>query len=157
LRRRTRWTCVFNQLARKSAFCEYLNQMEANLRLGPKAQAQCRATLQTLAEIRNPRPIAFVKQTNIANGPQQVNNGSAAPQPRAHARENSENPANELLTGDHGTALDSRATEPTTDAGKSASSHNAIKHGVYSAQQPEERRCVHDLHRDLRGRTFGKI
>jgi len=30
--------------------------------LALKAQAQCRATLQTLAEIKNPHPVAFVKQ-----------------------------------------------------------------------------------------------
>ncbi len=51
---------VFNQLARKSAHCEYLNQMEANLRLAFKAQSQCRATLEVLAEIKNPRNIHIV-------------------------------------------------------------------------------------------------
>jgi hypothetical protein len=39
-----------------------------------KPQAQCRATIEALAEIKNPRPVAFVKQANIAQGPQQVNN-----------------------------------------------------------------------------------
>lgn len=40
-----------------------------------KAQAQCRATLEALAEIKNPRPVAFVKQANISGEHQQVNNG----------------------------------------------------------------------------------
>lgn len=48
---------------------EYLNATDTYLRLALKAQAQCRATLQTLAEIKNPRPVAFVKQANIAHGP----------------------------------------------------------------------------------------
>ena len=39
-----------------------------------RAQGQCRATLQTLGELKNPRQVAFVKQANIANGYQQVNN-----------------------------------------------------------------------------------
>ena len=43
-------------------------------KLALKAQSQCRATLETLAAIKNP-PVIFVKQ---ANGHQQVNNGVAA-------------------------------------------------------------------------------
>jgi hypothetical protein len=59
---------IFNQLARRSAFCKYLNRFEANLRLALKVQAQCRATLEALAAITNRRPVAFLKQANIANG-----------------------------------------------------------------------------------------
>jgi hypothetical protein len=50
-----------------------MEQFERLLRLALKAQSQCRATLETLAVIRNP-PV-FARQANIANGPQQVNNG----------------------------------------------------------------------------------
>lgn len=104
---------IFNQLARKAAHCEYLNQFQVNMAMALKAQAQSRATLQTLAELKNPRPVAFVKQANIAHGPQQVNNGTdrtadngnASTAPHARA-ENSANPSNELLTHDHGTTLD---------------------------------------------------
>lgn len=39
---------------------------------------KCRATIETLAEIKNPRAVAFVTQANIAHGPQQVNNGVPA-------------------------------------------------------------------------------
>jgi hypothetical protein len=70
---------IFHKLARKSTHCEYLNQFELNLRLALKAQSQCRATLETLAAIKNPQPVAFVRQANIANGPQQVNNGAWEP------------------------------------------------------------------------------
>ncbi len=37
--------------------------------------------LQTLFEMKHPQPVAFVKQANIANGPQQVNNGAATQAP----------------------------------------------------------------------------
>ena len=48
------------------------------MRMGMKAQSQCRATLQMLAEIKNPRPVSFAKLANINNGGnQQVNNGLA--------------------------------------------------------------------------------
>ncbi|MBB5409470.1 hypothetical protein HDG34_003412 [Paraburkholderia sp. HC6.4b] len=96
---------IFNHLARKATYSEYLNQMQAHLSLALKAQAQCRATLEALAEIKNPRPVAFVKQANIAHGPQQVNNGRAPPEPREHARENSETPSNELVTNDNAPPL----------------------------------------------------
>lgn len=49
------------------------------LRLALKAQSQCRCTIEALAEIKNPRPVAFVKQANIAAGHQQVNNGETSP------------------------------------------------------------------------------
>jgi hypothetical protein len=98
---------IFNQLARKSAHCEYLNQMEANLRLALKAQAQCRSTLEALAEIKNPRPVAFVKQANIANGPQQVNNGTE--DRSARAREEKAVESNGLLEHSNGEWLDTGA------------------------------------------------
>ena len=101
---------IFNELARRAALNMdgYLPAAETCLRLALKAQGQCRATLETLAEIKSPRPVAFVKQANIANGPQQVNNG----EPRgAHspARE-IDNPSNELLGVRHEQRLDFGAT-----------------------------------------------
>ncbi len=66
---------IFTSLARRATSQEYLKQFQAYLSLALKAQAQCRVTLEALAEIKNPRPIAFVKQANISGGPQQVNNG----------------------------------------------------------------------------------
>ena len=50
--------------------------VDSYLRLALKAQSQCRATLETLSTIKNP-PVLFAKQANFANGPQQVNNGTA--------------------------------------------------------------------------------
>ena len=42
-----------------------------------KAQAQIRATNSALVDLKYPRQATFVKQANIAHGPQQVNNGTA--------------------------------------------------------------------------------
>jgi hypothetical protein len=107
---------IFNEMARRAAanMGEYLTTTETYLRLGLKAQAQCRATLQTLFEMKNPQPVAFVKQANIANGPQQVNNGVASPPP-SHA-EISVNPSNELLGLGHEQRLDIRTAGPAGGA-----------------------------------------
>lgn len=51
-----------------------LRQQETALRLALKAQSQCRATLETLANIKNP-PIVYARQANVTTGPQQINNG----------------------------------------------------------------------------------
>lgn len=78
-----------------------------------KAQGQCRATLETLAAIKNP-PVVFARQANInAGGQQQVNNGPMPNSPRASARPGETASApNELLEdATHGSAqLDIRAT-----------------------------------------------
>ena len=66
---------IFTSLARRAAMNDGLKQFQVNLTLALKAQAQCRTTLQALAEIKHPRAVAFVNQANISNGPQQVNNG----------------------------------------------------------------------------------
>jgi hypothetical protein len=84
---------LFNEYARlaKLNLADYLNASERFMRLALKSQSQCRATIETLAVMKNPPAVAFVKQANIANGHQQVNNGRAE-----LARENSF-PPNELL------------------------------------------------------------
>jgi len=103
---------IFTNLARRAASQEYLKQFQAYLGLALKAQAQCRATLEALAEIKNPRPVSFVKQANISNGPQQVNNGpspeSGPVRTDAHARQNI-GQKNELLEHQHGNYLDTGA------------------------------------------------
>jgi hypothetical protein len=94
---------IFHKLARKATHVEYLNQFDVNLRLALKAQSQCRATLQTLATIKNPQPVAFVRQANIAHGPQQVNNAGTARTSRAG---NPDNQPNKVLEHQHGERLD---------------------------------------------------
>lgn len=65
---------IFTSLSRRAIAQENLKPMDAFLRLGLKAQAQAVRTIEVLAEMKNPRSVAFVKQANIANN-QQVNNG----------------------------------------------------------------------------------
>lgn len=69
---------------------------EQLFKMALRAQSQCRATLETLATVKNP-PVVFARQANIANGPQQVNNTLNA---TSHAREKPTAP-NELLEADH--------------------------------------------------------
>jgi hypothetical protein len=65
---------LFNKLAEKAHYQSHMPHYESFLRLAFKAQGQCRATLETLAAIKNP-PVIFAKQANISNGHQQINNG----------------------------------------------------------------------------------
>lgn len=98
---------LFNTLARRAGNQEQLKNLETYLRLALKAQGQCRATLETLATIKNP-PLVIAKQANISHGHQQVNNGG--PTTHAHAEKHI-NPQNELLEVQHGSEkMDTRAT-----------------------------------------------
>jgi len=71
---------IFQNLAAQAAanIGHYPKAVDSYLRLALKAQSQCRATLETLAAIKNP-PTVFARQANITTGPQQVNNGTPAP------------------------------------------------------------------------------
>jgi hypothetical protein len=82
---------LFGQLARRSAANMEAGFLQASIgymQLALKAQTQARCTWETLSKIKNPPSPNFIRQANIANGPQQVNNG-----PRT---EESANQPNEL-------------------------------------------------------------
>ena len=102
---------IFTNLARRAHKQEYLKQYGIYLTLALKAQAQCRATLETLAEVKYPKSATFVKQQNNAYQ-QQVNNGNVETSMRtpAPAHGKTINEANELLTEDKHAPLDSRRT-----------------------------------------------
>ncbi len=104
---------IFVSLARRASNQEMLPQYETFLRLSLKAQSQCRATIETLAAIKNP-PVIYAKQANISNGHQQINNGiQTCTRGHAQAGENL-NQQNELLEVDHGSeTMDKRATGAT--------------------------------------------
>ena len=106
---------IFNEMARRAALNmgEHLAATETYMRLALKAQSQSRATVETLAAIKNP-PVVFAKQMNVANGPQQVNNGTASPGKASTPRtEEKVLQPNELLEdATHGrTQLDTGATK----------------------------------------------
>lgn len=103
---------MFTSLARRAANNDGLKQFQVNLTLALKAQAQCRSTLEALAEIKNPRPVQFVKQANMTTGPQQVNNGYAGTPSHSGIQSgagNIQSEQNKLLEADHGNYLDTRA------------------------------------------------
>jgi len=88
---------MFVNLAERAQHQTYLPQIQCLMTLALKAQAQCRATLQTLAEVKSPKSATFVRQANIAHQ-QQVNNGTARPHDlRSRAREAEPPSSNELL------------------------------------------------------------
>ena len=100
---------MFTSLARRAANQDGLKQFQVNLTLALKAQAQCRSTLEALAEIKNPRPVQFVKQANMTTGPQQVNNAYAGTPSHSGIQSgagNSRSEPNKLLEADHGQRLD---------------------------------------------------
>jgi hypothetical protein len=104
---------LFNNLARRAHGQEYMPNFEAMLRLALKAQSQCRATIETLAAIKNP-PVIFAKQANFSGGHQQINNGTHA----SRVGQN-KNQQNELLAQQDGsTKLDTGATGPTSTEDK---------------------------------------
>lgn len=97
---------IFASMAQRAALNagQHIGAADTYLRLAFKAQSQSRATLETLAAIKNPQQTAFIRQQNIAHT-QQVNNASAKCEPasaRVRARVgDSENPPNKLLAGNH--------------------------------------------------------
>lgn len=78
---------------------------EMEFRIAFRAQSQYRTTLATLAAIKNPARVAIVNQANIANGPQQVNNGSQVPAEPSRAG-NSEYQQGKVLGYSDGQRLD---------------------------------------------------
>jgi hypothetical protein len=65
---------MFASLARRAKVQDKLLQYDTHMRLALKAQNQSRATLQALVQLKQPSNTTFVKQANIAQGHQQVNN-----------------------------------------------------------------------------------
>ncbi len=97
---------------------------EAYARLALRAQAQSRATVQTLAEMK--MPTVFARQANIANGHQQVNNVMGGEPARAGALEAA---PTKLLEAPDGERLDP-GTETETSRGDPALVPVAALHGA---------------------------
>lgn len=98
---------IFNNLARQALKAEYVDHFERYLRLALRAQSQARTTWETLAAIKNPPIMGYVRQANIAHGPQQVNNAASAPEDVPRAGEN-RNRQSRLLEEHDGNRLDTR-------------------------------------------------
>jgi hypothetical protein len=85
---------LFGELAQKANNQQHMPNYEGFMRMALKAQNQCRMTLETLSNLKNP-PVIFAKQANISQGHQQVNNGVLGQ--ASHAEEN-KNLQSKLLT-----------------------------------------------------------
>lgn len=102
---------IFTSLAKRAQVQTSQRNLEAFLGLAMKAQSQSRATIATLVELKFPRQVAFVRQTNVSHGPQQVNNHI---EPGVDSRaEEIKSQRDKLLVGndDGSTTMDIGATE----------------------------------------------
>lgn len=101
---------LFARLTGNAFTANSLDVLERYMRLALKAQSQAQATLRTLAELKVPNQVAFVKQANIGNQ-LQVNNGS--PMCTCPRTRKNKNEPNELLEAQHGKRMDTRTTRST--------------------------------------------
>ena len=104
---------IFNNMAQRSHKQDTFKGIEVLMRLALKAQAQARSTAEALALLKNPMP--YIKQANISNGHQQVNNGANPEQyAQAHTHAgNFQSAPNKLLEAEHGQRLDTGAQGTT--------------------------------------------
>lgn len=120
---------MFTNLTRRASKQDNMKWLQTFLTLALKSQAQCRSTLEALAEIKNPRPVSFVKQANIANGNQQVNNTYASAS--GHSGINSgagnfQSEPNKLLEADHGQRMDIGAQGKTGRVNQAVATVEAV-------------------------------
>ncbi len=90
---------IANNLFRRAKVQDYMSNLESFLRLGLRAQNQCRSTLEALIRAMNPQ--THLSQTNIAHN-QQVNNALG-----------NQNPPNELMEKTNGEWLDPGTPQET--------------------------------------------
>lgn len=125
---------LFGSLARRAyANCEggFMDAADRYFRLALKAQSQSVRCVEALAELKNPRPVAFVRQANIAHN-QQINNG-VAPPTRAQETENAPTQllgeADELRTDTGTQSLASQAHQPLEAVGAIHGSEDGGRQG----------------------------
>lgn len=110
---------MFCDLARSAKKQSSLTHIQTLTVLALKAQSQCRATLQTLSDVKHPKQATFINQANIA-GQQQVNNG-VSPNEATCSRVEKPVQSNELLKD---TRNDSEIIGMDTGAARSASGND---------------------------------
>ena len=98
---------IFTKLALRAVSANGSEQIQCLLGLALRAQSGCRATLEALGDLKFPRQATFVKQANIANGNQQVNNGVT------HAHAITPDAANKLSRPDHELQQDAGTSSAT--------------------------------------------
>ena len=116
---------MFTELARRAVnnMGTYMQSTESYMRLALKAQAQCTRTIEVVAAMKNP-PVIFAKQMNVANGHQQINNGSS---PNGTHTEKTINLHSELLEVNNGSEkMDTRTTKTTIPKDKAMATMGKI-------------------------------
>ena len=98
---------MFMTMASKISGTTNPDHIDLFARFALKAQNQCRSTIATLSEMKNPKRATFIKQQNNAVN-QQINQDKNS--------KNLDKPANELLEQTHGKRLDIRKTQETIGA-----------------------------------------
>lgn len=100
---------IFNALAQRAINAKYIDNLDCYLKLALRAQSQSRATWEALTTIQNPPIMGYVRQANIAHGPQQVNNVSQDDSGDDRVEKN-QNQKSKLLEESNGERLDTRTT-----------------------------------------------
>ena len=116
---------IFNNLARRAIHAEYMDSHDSYLKLALRAQSQRRATWEAVAAIKHPPVMGYVRQANIAHGPQQVNNAPAATAGATRAAEHP-HPKSKLLEESDGERLDTGATGTPSRADSALATVGAI-------------------------------
>ena len=125
---------IFVSLAKRASDDNRFGHYQTFLQLAFKAQAQSRATVQALVELKYPRQVAFVKQANIANGPQQINNGQPA-EALAHAKDLTSQ--TKLLELEHEQRLEPNAAQTTGAANSQMEAVGAVHRPAKPGRQGE--------------------
>jgi hypothetical protein len=131
-----------------------LERMRVLLTLALKAQAQSRATLETLVETRRPRQLLITRQANVAQN-QVVNNDGAVGLGGSHqvsparTEKNGNAPIELLEEGPHAHSLDTRAARTSVGADP----HPAALEAVDRA--PDARRQSRRVAKRLQGWPAG--
>jgi len=118
---------LFYSMANRSADNSrqgYLQAAEIYMKLAMRAQSQCRSTWEAIAEIKNPRQVAFVKQANMGHNVQ-VNNGSPSTLSPSRA-EKPEITPNKVLEANDGERLDTGAQSAAVGANQELETLGAI-------------------------------
>lgn len=135
---------LFARLIERGVAQDSLPPYEAHMRLALKAQAQSRATLETLANVRN-GPVIYARQANVAAGaPMQVNNGlpagSGAQQTEIRPNQLLEPPSHDRM--DARTTCETSAGDPPMEAvGAKHRAKNARGQGKIGTARLEGRRA----------------
>jgi hypothetical protein len=123
---------LFDRMLNQLAHADFTPQVQLSGMLALKAQAQCRATLATLAQIKNPDQITYIEQ-NI----QQQNNAinQQVNPPTIDDSKKSEKIANELLREVKHETLEFRGTEKTIRINPAMETVEAINGGKISKRE----------------------